>query len=118
MLIQLRACFAIQSIRRRGWQKLLPFWNSCWADVSATKDYFETSSVILVGSVWFACVRNRRLNTLNTHTLNYFYYAQKDLAITMQIISAYTSIISAMIVQSTFHATSTLSNFMSNKILT
>jgi hypothetical protein len=31
--------------------KLLPFLNSCWADVvNATKDYFETFSEILVGS--------------------------------------------------------------------
>jgi hypothetical protein len=92
ILMQLWACCIIQSIHRWGWQNLhvLPFLNSCWSDVAnATKDYFETFSEILVTSVWFACMCNRRLNTWNIHALNYFCYAQMDLAINMQIISAY-----------------------------
>lgn len=52
---------------------------------------------MLVGSVWFACMRNRGLNTWKTHALNYFYYAQMDLAINTQIISAY--ILQALYIQ-------------------
>ena len=73
---------------------------------------------MLVGSVWFACLRNRRLHTWNAHASNYFYYAQMDLAINMQIMSAYTGIMSAMFVQNTFHATSNLSISTLNKIVT